>query len=302
MIKTEDVDSTSGYFGRQQQQLHNGPLALQSLQLSAAPALPIHYPIIAASAPADGSAHASPIPQQQTLQEHHPQQQQHPQRHLELEEKPNMPYLNRHVLQSHPPQPHHDLMAPTSCASPAGPNKSPAPPIITSARLQSMFAAPGPQIHDFGTSTIKYCSSNGLEILPVHSQPAYVIQQCHSSAGPHQDEVHRGPGLMEQPQPQEVPVMGEGNGGGHLEVNYSANSVAALRKKESASPASSSCSAGSGSPTERQLPPDTTKKSSNTRRPEKPNMSYINMIAMAIKESPERMLTLNGIYTYLQQK
>ncbi|XP_059614701.1 forkhead box protein biniou-like [Phlebotomus argentipes] len=48
--------------------------------------------------------------------------------------------------------------------------------------------------------------------------------------------------------------------------------------------------------------PDTTKKSTNTRRPEKPNLSYINMIAMAIRDSPDKMLTLSGIYAYLQQK
>lgn len=87
-----------------------------------------------------------------------------------------------------------------------------------------------------------------------------------------------------------------------MEVVHYANSSAALRKKASASPSNSSCSTGSRSPTEQPLPPDTTKKASNSRRPEKPNMSYINMIAMAIKESPDRMLTLNGIYTYLQQK
>ena len=48
--------------------------------------------------------------------------------------------------------------------------------------------------------------------------------------------------------------------------------------------------------------PDTTKKSSGTRRPEKPPLSYINMIAMAIKEAPQRRLTLSEIYSYLQKK
>lgn len=91
--------------------------------------------------------------------------------------------------------------------------------------------------------------------------------------------------------------------GGQLEVVHYAGvqQQHQERKKDAASPISS---AGSRSPTgDQQLPPDTTKKSNNnTRRPEKPNLSYINMIAMAIKESPDRMLTLNGIYNYLQQK
>ncbi|GAB0094260.1 hypothetical protein DMENIID0001_095280 [Sergentomyia squamirostris] len=47
--------------------------------------------------------------------------------------------------------------------------------------------------------------------------------------------------------------------------------------------------------------PDTTNKKS-TRRPEKPNISYINLIAMAIRDSPDKMLTLSGIYSYLQDK
>lgn len=47
--------------------------------------------------------------------------------------------------------------------------------------------------------------------------------------------------------------------------------------------------------------PDTTKKS-GTRRPEKPAVSYINMIGQAIRESPNRKLTLSEIYAYLQKK
>lgn len=47
--------------------------------------------------------------------------------------------------------------------------------------------------------------------------------------------------------------------------------------------------------------PDTTKKS-GTRRSEKPNISYINMIAMAIKDSPSGKLTLSEIYSFLQKK
>lgn len=48
--------------------------------------------------------------------------------------------------------------------------------------------------------------------------------------------------------------------------------------------------------------PDTTKKSAGGRRAEKPPLSYINMIAMAIKESPQKKLTLSEIYNYLQKR
>lgn len=48
--------------------------------------------------------------------------------------------------------------------------------------------------------------------------------------------------------------------------------------------------------------PDTTKKSSGGRRAEKPPLSYINMIASAIKESPNRRCTLSEIYHFLQKR
>ncbi|XP_053955804.1 forkhead box protein biniou [Anastrepha ludens] len=55
------------------------------------------------------------------------------------------------------------------------------------------------------------------------------------------------------------------------------------------------------SSTQELTPPDTTKKS-GARRPEKPALSYINMIAMAIKESPTGKLTLSEIYSFLQKR
>lgn len=48
--------------------------------------------------------------------------------------------------------------------------------------------------------------------------------------------------------------------------------------------------------------PDTTKKSSGGRRAEKPPLSYINMIAMAIKESQNKRCTLNEIYSFLKKR
>ncbi|XP_055627230.1 forkhead box protein F2 [Toxorhynchites rutilus septentrionalis] len=45
-----------------------------------------------------------------------------------------------------------------------------------------------------------------------------------------------------------------------------------------------------------------TKKTSGGRRQEKPQLSYINMIVMAIKDSPHRRRTLSEIYKYLQSK
>ncbi|KXJ79098.1 hypothetical protein RP20_CCG002422 [Aedes albopictus] len=44
------------------------------------------------------------------------------------------------------------------------------------------------------------------------------------------------------------------------------------------------------------------KKTNGGRRQEKPQLSYINMIVMAIKDSPHRRRTLSEIYKYLQSK
>ncbi|XP_058460998.1 forkhead box protein biniou [Malaya genurostris] len=52
---------------------------------------------------------------------------------------------------------------------------------------------------------------------------------------------------------------------------------------------------GSGEPTG-------PKKANGGRRQEKPQLSYINMIVMAIKDSPHRRRTLSEIYKYLQSK
>lgn len=48
--------------------------------------------------------------------------------------------------------------------------------------------------------------------------------------------------------------------------------------------------------------PDTTKKTTGGRRPEKPPLSYINMIAIAIKESNDRKCTLSEIYKHLESR
>lgn len=64
-------------------------------------------------------------------------------------------------------------------------------------------------------------------------------------------------------------------------------------------------SSSSSSNVEQQLSSTTNEtavKKTGGRKPEKPAMSYINMIVMAIKDSPQKRRTLSEIYKYLQSK
>lgn len=329
MIKTEEVDSTANGLYNNNNIIRNSAVIPPLPPLSNASSLH-HYAMITPtgtilsdfnSLPPVGHQyhhqhphHQPPPPPshylsvQSRLPQHHAQHLNH--HHLEqTDEKPNMSYLNR--LQAP-----HDV-----CHSSIGQDMLPPTPASSSSPLhvnnKSVSPLPypnsttGAQIHDFNTaSTIKYCSSNGLEILPVQSQHAYVIQQCPPAQNRNTQDDHQMDTNVHHQMHQTVLTStsnqssaNHGSSGGQLEVVHYAGAQTgtspAERKKDAASPISSS---GSRSPSEDQLPPDTTKKSNNTRRPEKPNMSYINMIACAIKESPDRMLTLNGIYNYLQLK
>lgn len=49
-------------------------------------------------------------------------------------------------------------------------------------------------------------------------------------------------------------------------------------------------------------PPSKSETKKGARRPEKPPISYINLIAKAIKSSPSNQLTLNEIYQFLQNE
>ncbi|KAL7034803.1 hypothetical protein ACKWTF_008102 [Chironomus riparius] len=68
---------------------------------------------------------------------------------------------------------------------------------------------------------------------------------------------------------------------------------------------SGASSSSSSSNVDHQLSSTTsepTVKKTGGRKPEKPAMSYINMIVMAIKDSPQKRRTLSEIYKYLQSK
>ncbi|XP_055706738.1 forkhead box protein biniou isoform X2 [Phlebotomus papatasi] len=192
-------------------------------------------------------------------------------RSLGIDEKPPVAYLNRHLLNS-PFIPSHSTaiqMTPTitsnssSVLCNSSQNKSPSrQPLLP---YLTTLGPPAISSSQHITSpNIKYCTSTGMEIIAHQPPPT-----------PDTSSV--------SPTSSSAGVSAQTSNGVHASESGFGSPSKKVQQSENAAP-------------------DTTKKSTNTRRPEKPNLSYINMIAMAIRESPDKMLTLSGIYAFLQQK
>jgi hypothetical protein len=96
------------------------------------------------------------------------------------------------------------------------------------------------------------------------------------------------------------------SGGGEMKIGSSESLPYSLSMSKSVSSTvnTSTASSTSQNMVEQQLSSTTSDpvKKTGGRKPEKPAMSYINMIVMAIKESPQKRRTLSEIYKYLQSK
>lgn len=254
----------------------------------------------------------------------------HPNHHMDHivspvsdDKQPSSSYLIRYINSSPPPpiqhlpphsysqhqhhqqqqqQSHHVTSIPTSVLSSIGNMSRPHPSIITSTPMRHSIAqlnssistmsmsstglstSPSPAI-----STIKYCNSSpsGMDgvghnsnhssnLSPTSSTPTNSLHM-HNISSASMDlggSVYQTQG-MHQSQPQKCSSPNEQQQSSQQQQSQQM---------------------------EQQSTPDTTKKSSGGRRAEKPPLSYINMIAMAIKESPQKKLTLSEIYTYLQKR
>lgn len=92
------------------------------------------------------------------------------------------------------------------------------------------------------------------------------------------------------------------NGNCDLKIGSSGGSVTSYNNNNAGE--SEQCKGSSTTNVDQQLSSTTvdTVKKTGGRKPEKPAMSYINMIVMAIKDSPQKRRTLSEIYKYLQSK
>lgn len=202
------------------------------------------------------------------------------------DDKPSPSYLIRCINSSSPNHHHNSIMSPLNGGVPKLHNS-----IITTSPIRNSMT----QLN----SSINSLSMTGLSTSTPHiSSVTASIKYCNSS--PTVDTSHNASNLS--PTSSTSTTVGSNsnvqmsNIGGSMDISYNSNASNSPMQK-------SSSSHHQHHHLDSQLStPDTTKKSSGGRRAEKPPLSYINMIAMAIRDSPQKKLTLSEIYNYLQKK
>lgn len=156
----------------------------------------------------------------------------------------------------------------------------------------------GPIINRFGinsTPNIKYCS-NGTMMDYVESENMMMRENHSNMSSPASTNA----GMSSTSAVSCITTTSNCE----LKVGSSGGSVTSYNNNAGESESCKINSSTSSTNVEQQLSSTTvdTVKKTGGRKPEKPAMSYINMIVMAIKDSPQKRRTLSEIYKYLQSK
>ena len=141
------------------------------------------------------------------------------------------------------------------------------------------------------TPNIKYCSSGTM--MDYNDNENLMMRENHSMSSPVSSIVAS---------PAVSCITTTSNVNCDLKIGSSGGSVTSYNNNNTGE--SDQCKNNSAGNVEQQLSSTTvdTVKKTGGRKPEKPAMSYINMIVMAIKDSPQKRRTLSEIYKYLQSK
>lgn len=164
--------------------------------------------------------------------------------------------------------------------------------------LSSLSPVPPSNLGINPTPNIKYCS-NGTMMDNNYSHNESVIKSDHDLESPNTMLSTS----TASPSVSCITTTSSINGNSDMKIGNS-ESFSSLSKAVSSSVNTSTSSSNNSQIVDQQLSSTTSDpiKKTGGRKPEKPAMSYINMIVMAIKDSPQKRRTLSEIYKYLQSK
>lgn len=175
---------------------------------------------------------------------------------------------------------------------------------LTSSAPTALSTSSGSIINRLGinsTPNIKYCS-NGTMMDYVDSENI-MMRENHSNMSSPVSSIGQGIGTISS---VVSCITTTSNINCEMKIGSSGGSVVSYNNNNNGEtePSKNSSQSSSSSSIEQQLSSTTSEivKKTGGRKPEKPAMSYINMIVMAIKDSPQKRRTLSEIYKYLQSK
>lgn len=223
--------------------------------------------------------------------------------HLEDKSSFMIRYINSPI--HHTSISHGSNNTPTVLTSSGVPKSHHHPAIITSSPMRYSMTHLNSSINALSMSPLSLTSSNMI------SGVASTIKYCNSASSVDTSTHHNNNNNLSPTSSTSATIGGSNNlsigSSGSMDIipqyNASASNSSAHKSTQSQHQQQQHQHQQQQQHIDQQLnTPDTTKKSAGGRRAEKPPLSYINMIAMAIKESPQKKLTLSEIYNYLQKR